>query len=126
MSERATRYLDGILRGVEGFDGRVFFGGPPSEGSRNPSIVYAITGDVKYPTLQNPDRVVAVDYEIAVRSNDASTVEQLGQRVWDALASLRRVREIGEYRVDKYMGTDGEEETASEFFARQEYRVRVK
>ena len=126
MTEKATRYLDGILKSIPGFTG-VFFGGPPQEGVTNPCIVYAITGDTRYPTLRNPDRVVAVDYQITVRSNDASEVEQEGRKVWDALShSGRRIREIGEYRVDKYVASDGSEETESEFFATKEYRIRVK
>lgn len=126
MTEKATQHLDSLLKEIPGFKG-VFFGGPPQEGFENPCIVYAITGDVRYPTLRNPDRVVAVDYQITVRSNDASEVEQDGRRAWDALSHAgRRIREIGEYRVDKYVASDGTDETESEYFATKEYRVRVK
>ena len=125
MTQKATRYLDGLLRGVPGFTD-VYFGGPPQGGPTNPCIVYMVIGDARYGTLGNPNRVVSVDYEITVRSNDASTVEGLGQRVWDALAGNRRIREIGEFAVSKFIAQDGSEETATEFFATKSFRVRVK
>ena len=37
-----------------------------------------------------------------------------------------RIREIGAYQVEKYVAGDGQEETEAEFFATQEFRVRVK
>ena len=125
MTDRATQYLDQRLKAIPGFTG-VYFGGPPA-GSRNPSIVYAVTGDMRYPTLANPDRVIAVDYQITVRSNDSSEVEALGQRVWDALArGSTRISGLGGYSVDKYVADDGTEETESEYFATRAYRVRVR
>ena len=126
MTDRATRYLDGLLRAVPGFE-EVYFGGPPQEGARNPCIVYSITGDERYPTLRNPDRVIAVDFRIAVRSNDAAEVEQLGQTVWNAVSvNRKRVREIGEYVVTKMAATDGSDITETVFYAIKDYRVRVK
>ena len=127
MTDRATSFIDRTLKGVADVEGRVYFGGPPQEGARNPCVIYAITDDTKYPTLSNPDRVISVDYEVSVRSNDGSEVERLGNKVWAALAARRpRVREIGGYTVGKYVASDGSEETEAEFFATREYRVRVK
>ena len=124
--ERATARLDALLKSIPEFGGRVYFGGPPSEGARNPCIVYSIAGDFKYPTQSNPNRVVSVDYNITVRTNDSKVVEQLGQVVWAKLAGERRIREVGDYAVDKYLASDGAEETESEYFATQTYRLRVK
>ena len=125
MPDRTTKFLDSILKSINGFSG-VYFGGPEPR-HRNPCIVYAITGDERYPLHRNPDRVIAIDYQVTVRSDDASQVEQLGRKVWDALRNAgSRIRDIGEYRVDKYLAQDETEQTASEFFATREYRVRVR
>ena len=126
MTDRATKYLDETLRSIPGFRG-VYFGGPPQGGEDlNPCIIYSIEDDNKYGTLRLPGRVVGVDFQIVVRSSDSETVETNGQRVWSVLAGYgRRIRDIGPYKVDKFIAQDGDA-AATEYFAIRNYRVRVR